>query len=226
MRALEYDTESLTDAVIARLDECKDPRFKQIMTSLVRHLHDFVRDVDLQGDEWFKAIEFLTACGKACNDKRQEFILLSDTLGVSMLVVALAHAKAQQGHQGATPADRSDGARSVLLGRRAGDAAGQRHRSRCGRRERAVQRPRDGPRRQTACRRAARRLVRRWRRCVRHADGGRRHARPRPHPHRRARPLLVLVDPSHLLPGAHRRPGRAPCSIAWAGTRIARGTCT
>jgi hydroxyquinol 1,2-dioxygenase len=104
MRALEYDTESLTDAVIARLDECKDPRFKQIMSSLVRHLHDFVRDVDLQGDEWFKAIEFLTACGKACNEKRQEFILLSDTLGVSMLVVALAHAKAQQGHRGATPA--------------------------------------------------------------------------------------------------------------------------
>jgi hydroxyquinol 1,2-dioxygenase len=104
MAALEYDTESLTEAVIARLAECQDPRFKQVMTSLIRHLHGFVRDVDLQGDEWFKAIEFLTACGKACNEKRQEFILLSDTLGVSMLVIALAHAKAQHGHQGATPA--------------------------------------------------------------------------------------------------------------------------
>src|SRR5687767_287819 len=76
MAQLEYDTESITDAVIARLAECQDPRFKQVMTSLIRHLHGFAREVDLKGDEWFKAIEFLTACGKACDDKRQEFILL------------------------------------------------------------------------------------------------------------------------------------------------------
>ena len=93
MAQLEYDTRSITDAVIGRLADCDDPRFKQVMTSLVKHLHDFARDVDLKGDEWFKAIEFLTACGKTCDDKRQEFILLSDTLGLSMLVVALEQAR-------------------------------------------------------------------------------------------------------------------------------------
>ena len=103
MAQLEYDTKSITDAVIARMADCHDPRFKQVMTSLVRHLHDFARDVDLKGDEWFQAIEFLTACGKACDEKRQEFILLSDTLGVSMLVVALEHARALKGRTGATP---------------------------------------------------------------------------------------------------------------------------
>ncbi|MBI5275923.1 MAG: hydroxyquinol 1,2-dioxygenase [Burkholderiales bacterium] len=103
MPALEYDTLSLTDAVIGRLAECQDPRFKAVMTSLIKHLHQFARDVDLKAPEWFAAIEFLTACGKACDDKRQEFILLSDTLGLSMLVVALEHARALQGRQGATP---------------------------------------------------------------------------------------------------------------------------
>ena len=73
------------------------------MASLIRHLHSFAREVDLKGDEWFRAIEFLTACGKACDDKRQEFILLSDTLGLSMLVVALEHARALKGRTGATP---------------------------------------------------------------------------------------------------------------------------
>jgi hydroxyquinol 1,2-dioxygenase len=103
MAQLEYDTKSITDAVLGRMTECQDARFKQVMTSLVRHLHDFARDVDLKGDEWFKAIEFLTACGKKCDDKRQEFILLSDTLGLSMLVVALEHARALKGRTGATP---------------------------------------------------------------------------------------------------------------------------
>src|SRR3569832_2411313 len=97
MAQLEYDTKSITDAVIGRMAECQDTRIKQVMTSLVHHLHDFARDVDLKGDEWFKAIEFLSACGKACDDKRQEFILLSDTLGLSMLVVALERARALKG---------------------------------------------------------------------------------------------------------------------------------
>ena len=103
MAQLEYDTLSITNAVIGRLAECQDPRFKEVMTSLIKHLHDFARDVDLQGDEWIKAIGFLTACGKTCDDKRQEFILLSDTLGLSMLVVALEHARALKGRSGATP---------------------------------------------------------------------------------------------------------------------------
>ena len=84
---------NLTDAVLARLGGAQNPRFKQIMSSLVRHLHDFVRDVELTEAEWFAAIEFLTATGQKCDAKRQEFILLSDTLGVSMLVDAINHRK-------------------------------------------------------------------------------------------------------------------------------------
>ncbi len=65
------------------------------MTSLVRHLHDFVRDVELTEAEWTQAIDFLTRTGQLCTAKRQEFILLSDTLGVSMLVDAINHRFAQ-----------------------------------------------------------------------------------------------------------------------------------
>jgi len=81
----------LTDAVIARLSSDADPRFRRIMQSLIRHVHDFVREVELTEDEWFEAIKFLTATGQKCDDKRQEFILLSDVLGVSMLVDAVNH---------------------------------------------------------------------------------------------------------------------------------------
>lgn len=83
------DTEALTSAVIERLQTGDDPRLREIMTALVRHLHDFARDVSLTQAEWAAAIGFLTATGQMCDDKRQEFILLSDTLGLSMLVDAL-----------------------------------------------------------------------------------------------------------------------------------------
>ncbi|MGW7823562.1 intradiol ring-cleavage dioxygenase [Streptomyces puniciscabiei] len=63
-----------------------DPRLRQVLGSLVRHLHAFVKDVELTNEEWEAAIAFLTATGQACTDVRQEFILLSDVLGVSMLV--------------------------------------------------------------------------------------------------------------------------------------------
>jgi hydroxyquinol 1,2-dioxygenase len=87
----QFDETSITQAVISRLSECHDARFKQVMTSLVTHLHDFIRDVTLSEPEWLAAIEFLTDVGKTCTDKRQEFILLSDTLGVSVLVITLNH---------------------------------------------------------------------------------------------------------------------------------------
>jgi len=87
----EFDEKSITQAVIARLAACEDPRFAQVMTALVSHLHDFVREVSLTESEWFTAIQFLTDVGKTCTDKRQEFILLSDTLGVSVLVITLNH---------------------------------------------------------------------------------------------------------------------------------------
>ena len=89
----DFTEQNLTDAVLARLDGAQNPRFKQIMSSLIRHMHDFVRDVELTEPEWFAAIEFLTATGQKCDAKRQEFILLSDTLGVSMLVDAINHRK-------------------------------------------------------------------------------------------------------------------------------------
>jgi hydroxyquinol 1,2-dioxygenase len=85
----EFDEKSITAAVIERMAECRDPRFKQVMTSLVTHLHDFVREVQLTEAEWMTAIQFLTAVGKTCTDKRQEYILLSDTLGISVLVITL-----------------------------------------------------------------------------------------------------------------------------------------
>ena len=84
---------NLTDAVLAKLEGAQDPRFKEIMSSLIRHLHGFVRETELTEKEWLTAIQFLTATGKKCDDKRQEYILLSDTLGVSMLVDAINHRK-------------------------------------------------------------------------------------------------------------------------------------
>ena len=87
----EFNEKSITQAVIDRLSQCDDPRFKRVMTSLVTHLHDFVRDVRLTEAEWLAAIEFLTDVGQTCTPKRQEFILLSDTLGVSVLVITLNH---------------------------------------------------------------------------------------------------------------------------------------
>ena len=83
----------LTEAVLARLEGTRDRRLRQIMTSLVTHLHAFVREVELTEQEWLDAIRFLTETGQKCDERRQEFILLSDTLGVSMLVDWINHRK-------------------------------------------------------------------------------------------------------------------------------------
>ena len=84
MRNVSEDT--LTDAVLATIDDRSDPRFRTIMTSLIRHLHGFARDVDLTKEEWLAAIEFLYQTGEKTTRQRNEFILLSDLLGVSALV--------------------------------------------------------------------------------------------------------------------------------------------
>lgn len=86
MRNLNEDT--ITQAVLASFDGCANPRLRTLLTSLVQHLHAFAREVKLTEEEWFKAIGFLTDVGHITDDKRQEFILLSDTLGLSMLVTA------------------------------------------------------------------------------------------------------------------------------------------
>lgn len=78
--------ESLTEAVIDSFKDTADPRLKAILESLTRNLHNFIRQVSPSISEWEAAINFLTATGRKCDDVRQEFILLSDVLGVSMLV--------------------------------------------------------------------------------------------------------------------------------------------
>src|SRR2546421_1267716 len=87
----QFNEDTLTAEVVARLKETKDKRLREIMTAAVKHLHAFAREVQLTEEEWFEGIKFLTAVGQKCDDKRQEFILLSDVLGLSMMVVALNH---------------------------------------------------------------------------------------------------------------------------------------
>ncbi|HZO01179.1 MAG TPA: dioxygenase [Burkholderiales bacterium] len=87
----QFNEDTLTNEVVARLKKTKNPRLREIMTSLVKHAHAFAREVHLTEEEWFEGIKFLTAVGAKCDGKRQEFILLSDVLGLSMMVVALNH---------------------------------------------------------------------------------------------------------------------------------------
>ncbi|MFJ4830573.1 intradiol ring-cleavage dioxygenase [Streptomyces sp. NPDC088747] len=79
-------TTDLTGEVVDSLERTADPRLRELLTALTRHLHDFVRETEPTMEEWERAIGFLTATGQMCTDTRQEFILLSDVLGVSMLV--------------------------------------------------------------------------------------------------------------------------------------------
>jgi protocatechuate 3,4-dioxygenase beta subunit len=83
----------ITNEVLQRFARTPDPRLRQIMLSLIGHLHAFVKEVGLTEAEWFQAIEVLTRAGHMSDDKRQEFILFSDTLGVSMVVDLLSHRK-------------------------------------------------------------------------------------------------------------------------------------
>lgn len=89
MRDLNEDT--ITDEVVSKVTQAGSDRAKQISEALVRHLHAFCRDIEPTEEEWEQAIDFLTRCGHMCSDTRQEFILLSDVLGVSMLVDAINH---------------------------------------------------------------------------------------------------------------------------------------
>jgi len=84
--ATDFTEETAADAVIESFAKTPDPRLRELLDSLVRHLHAFVKDTEPTIAEWEQAIEFLTATGQKCDDERQEFILLSDVLGISMLV--------------------------------------------------------------------------------------------------------------------------------------------
>ena len=94
---MNLNQDNLTQAVVESFSGTSDERLKEIMISLVQHLHTFAREVKLTEEEWFKGIDFLTRCGHITDDKRQEFILLSDVLGVSMLTVALNNDKPVEG---------------------------------------------------------------------------------------------------------------------------------
>jgi hydroxyquinol 1,2-dioxygenase len=93
---VDFTEETATDAVVASFAGTANPRLREILESLVRHLHGFVREAEPTFEEWERAVGFLTATGQRCDDQRQEFILLSDVLGVTMLVDAINHRKASE----------------------------------------------------------------------------------------------------------------------------------
>ena len=94
MAIRNFSEKTLTAEVLKRVGRAPDRRTRQVMQSLVKHLHAFVREVRPTQEEWFQGIQFLTKTGHMCDDKRQEFILMSDTLGVSMLVDFINYGKA------------------------------------------------------------------------------------------------------------------------------------
>ena len=91
MRDLTED--NVTEAVLAQIDVTDNPRLEQILVSVITHLHAFARDVELTPDELFEAARFLTEAGKISDEKRHEFLLLSDTLGLTILVDAMQNRK-------------------------------------------------------------------------------------------------------------------------------------
>jgi len=94
---MPYVTETnLTNVVLERWQNISDPRLRRIMQSLIKHLHGFVREIEPTQAEWATTIDWLTRTGKMCSDRRQEFVLASDVLGVSMLVDAINHRRPSQ----------------------------------------------------------------------------------------------------------------------------------
>ena len=94
-----FEEERSAEIVNARITADADPRLREVMSVLTRHLHAAIKEIEPTHEEWFKAIEFLTQTGHMCTDWRQEYILLSDVLGVTMLVDAINHRRPS----GATP---------------------------------------------------------------------------------------------------------------------------
>ena len=86
---MDFNEKNATEAVLNSFAGIKDNRLKEIMSSIITHLHEVVKEVEPTEEEWMKAIMFLTKTGHMSDDRRQEFILLSDVLGVSMLLDAI-----------------------------------------------------------------------------------------------------------------------------------------
>jgi len=87
----QVNIDTITDVFMASISEHTPARARELLSSLVRHLHDFAREVSLTHEEWFQGIQVLTRCGEMTDDKRNEFILLSDALGIESLVDAISH---------------------------------------------------------------------------------------------------------------------------------------
>lgn len=100
----DYNQSLLTSDVIKAFNLSPDPRLNQVMGSLVKHLHAFAREVDLTPAEWLAGLQFLTKTGQISTEHRPEFILLSDVLGLSMMVVSLTQARDSKDMAGATEA--------------------------------------------------------------------------------------------------------------------------
>jgi hydroxyquinol 1,2-dioxygenase len=96
---MDLQGDDLTEAVVASFEGSPDPRTRIVMSALVRHLHAFAREVDLTEDEYFTAIDFLTRTGQISTGTRQEFVLLADVLGLSMLTVGLGNRKPPEATQ-------------------------------------------------------------------------------------------------------------------------------
>src|SRR5919106_466443 len=128
----EHTPETITEAVLEQMAGTENARLKEIMECAVRHLHAFAREVNLTPAEWLRGIAFMTRVGQLCSPARQEFILLSDTLGLSTLVNTL-HERAAHGTGRADRAECFEGERDRPLGpgdRRAGPTARRRARDR------------------------------------------------------------------------------------------------
>ena len=100
----DYNQSLLTSDVLKAFDKAPTPRLRELMTTLVKHVHAFAREVDLTPEEWMQGLNFLCRTGQISTERRPEFILLSDTLGLSMMVVSLAQARASKNTEGATEA--------------------------------------------------------------------------------------------------------------------------
>ena len=92
---LDFNEKTATEGVLKSFSSIKNKRLKELMSSMVSHLHEVVKETEPTFEEWLTAIEFLTKTGHKCDDRRQEFILLSDVLGVSMLIDTINNRKSK-----------------------------------------------------------------------------------------------------------------------------------